>query len=227
MPKPALVSHPTGQRASVAAFMLLMLSAATLLAYGASYRPPVVASFQGLAWGLPNAWSVTESGSSTFGVWREFASDRRPELNMRVNDLGALPSALSDMSEDTEAQMFRWWFKVLTFEALPEEQDVQRAEIDGLIVRYWSGLARPNWRVWRQNWLANVAIAIVVDPQRNHWWSVSLWDRNYRHEDPREKVPQHLELFEAIVESMRPAGESPAETVAGPTLQRGVSRDVF
>ncbi len=191
MPKSAVIQSERGQRAVVAAFMLLLLGLSALLAYGAAYRPPTVVEAAGLRMALPAGWLAEGKQQGGRVIFR---SERRSALELQV-------LALTPMAEGPYPaleKVLRGVFAPLTGAALPTEAEVTEEAMGGLSLAEGAGVSQQRLPLRRRPVLGLMAFAVVTDGQ-GQYWAMILRDQKYPHEDLRERSVAHKAQFEAVL----------------------------
>ncbi|MEM8782582.1 MAG: hypothetical protein AAGE65_06945 [Planctomycetota bacterium] len=201
MPKQAILQNSNGQRATVAAFMLLLLAAVTGLAFAATLRPAVNVSVAGLAVSLPADWRPLNGDPATWNRTRAvLKNERRPALRTVVQ-LVHVVDQQGEISRDT-AGLLRAWFPLMTMAPPPEDETFDLLQVGNLEAAFWTGVLRSRLPVFGQAPLSVVALSLVTDGQ-GRYWAVTMRDDNYRHEDPAMRVVDHRERFVEVLETLR------------------------
>ncbi|MEM7577932.1 MAG: hypothetical protein AAF328_10725 [Planctomycetota bacterium] len=203
MPKQAIFSQPTSQRVAVAVFMLSLLATVTGLAYAATLRPKVNVAVAGLALSFTADWRLRDGQTSTHdGVRAIMENDRRPALRAAVQFIPVFAPENREERDDPAAAL-RVLFPMMAMAPLPEDDTFETRPIGDLEVAYWTGVLRSRVPIFGQAPLSVFALGLVTDGKGNYW-SISMRDDNYQHEDPAARVAEHRERFLELIDTLEP-----------------------
>lgn len=203
MPKQAIFTQGAGQRAAVAAFMLLLLAAVTGLAYAVTLRPSVPVSVAGLGLTYPADWRpIDGQDTSPEAVRLVLENERRAALRSAVQYVPVL--AQENLVPDNDpADALRVLFPMMAMAPLPEEEQFESTRVGTFNVVWWSGVLRTRIPIFAQTPLSVYALGLVTD-EKGNYWSISMRDDNYRHEDPAARVAEHRTLFLELIQKLEP-----------------------
>ncbi len=202
MPKQAVISNPVGQRAAVAALMLLLLGAMSALAYAKTLRPGMTVNVAGLAATFSADWRHLEGGDAERDRSRFILeNERRPALRTVIRPLRAVDNQGEGIAIDAEA-LLRQWFPMMVLAPLPEDDRIQTRDVRGLDVAYWTGVLKSRMPIFGQSTLSVATVALVTDDD-GRIWSIIIRDDNYRHEDPAERVLEHRARSLEVLDTLR------------------------
>jgi hypothetical protein len=204
MPKPAIFSGAAGQRASVAAFMLLLLACVTGLAYAATWQPNLTVRTAGLSVSLPADWrkiepTAEQAAAAPFRV--NLVNERRPALRAVVQRLRVVDEDAMPVRSDASS-LLRMWFPPLILATMPDPNNIETTRVGELEVAHWTGVLQSRVPIFNQSPLSVVGVALVLADD-GRMWSVVMRDDNYRHEDPAERVQEHRERLQDALATLR------------------------
>ncbi|MEM1446550.1 MAG: hypothetical protein AAGF84_10865 [Planctomycetota bacterium] len=203
MPKQAIVHSAAGQRVAVAAFMLLLLSAVTGLAFTATLRPKVEVAVAGLSLSFPADWALIDGQSTSPQATRVvLENERRQALRTAIQYVPVVDQQHRLPNDDPTAAL-RVLFPMMAMAPLPDGAEFETREIGNMKLAFWTGVLRSRLPIFGQTPLSVFTLALVTD-DRGNYWSISMRDDNYRHEDPAARVTEHRKRFLEIIETLGP-----------------------